>query len=163
MSRPGERTSGLDLEKIGVILVRVSLAVTLIWVGGLKFSAYEAEALKPLVSNSPLLSWVYGFLSVPAFGMILGAGEIILGIMILTRPIAPLISAIGSLGAAIIFLVTMTFLLTTPGVLQADLGVPFLSLMPGQFLAKDIALFSISIWTAGEALRAARRGRTVRA
>jgi len=35
--------------------------------------------------------------------------------------------------------------------------------MPGQFLAKDIALFSISIWTAGEALRAARRGRTVRA
>jgi len=74
MSRPGERTSGLDLEKIGVILVRVSLAVTLIWVGGLKFSAYEAEALKPLVSNSPLLSWVYGFLSVPAFGMILGAG-----------------------------------------------------------------------------------------
>jgi len=28
--------------------------------------------------------------------------------------------------------------------------------MPGQFLAKDIALFSLSIWTAGEAQRAAR-------
>jgi len=158
MSRPGEGTSGLDLEKIGVILVRVSLAVTLIWVGALKFSAYEAEAIKPLVTNSPLLAWAYGLLSVPMFAAILGAGEIILGIMILTRPIAPLISAIGSLGAAILLFVTVTFILSTPGVFQPDLGVPFLSML-GQFLAKDIALFSISIWTAGEAFRAARRGR----
>ncbi len=159
MSRPGEGTSGLDLEKIGAILVRVSLAVTLIWVGALKFSTYEAEAIKPLVTNSPLLSWAYTFLSVPTFAAILGTGEIIVGIMILTRPIAPLISAIGSLGAAILFFVTVTFILSTPGVFQPDLGVPFLSPMPGQFLAKDIALFAISIWTAGEAFRAARRER----
>ncbi len=66
------------------------------------------------------------------------------------------ISAIGSIGAAILFLVTVTFLFTTPGVFQPDLGLPFLSPMPGQFLAKDIALFSISVWTAGETLRAAR-------
>jgi len=163
VSRPSERTSGLDLEKIGAALVRVSLAVTLIWVGALKFSTYEAEAIKPLVTNSPLLSWAYSFLSVPMFAAILGAGEIILGIMILTRPVAPLVSAIGSLGAAILFLVTVTFLLSTPGNFQPDLGVPFLSPMPGQFLAKDISFFAISIWTAGEALRAARRGRTVRA
>lgn len=130
MSRPGERTSGLDLEKIGATLVRVSLAVTVIWVGALKFSSYEAEAIKPLVTHSPLLSWAYGFLSVPTFAAILGAGEIIVGIMILTRWFAPLISAIGSLGAAILFFVTVTFLLSTPGVFQPDLSVPFLSPMP---------------------------------
>lgn len=156
MSRSGEGARGLDLEQIGAILVRVSLAVTLIWVGALKFSTYEAEGIKPLVANSPLLSWAYTVLSVSTFAAILGTGEIIIGIMILTRPIAPMISAIGSLGAAILFFVTVTFILTTPGVFQADLGVPFLSPMPGQFLAKDIALFSISIWTAGEAFRAAR-------
>ena len=55
----------------------------------------------------------------------------------------------------------MTFLVTTPGVSQPELGFPFLSPMPGQFLAKDIALFSISIWTASEALRAVRQ-RSVR-
>ncbi len=48
-------------------------------------------------------------------------------------------------------------LLTTPGVWQPGFGVPFLSPMPGQFLAKDLTLFAVSIWTAGEALRAARR------
>jgi len=151
-----EPRSDLTLETVGAILVRVSLAVTVIWVGALKFSAYEAEAIQPLVANSPLLAWAYGILSVPTFAAILGAGEIILGIMILSRPVAPLISAIGSIGAAILFLVTVTFLFTTPGVFQPDLGLPFLSPMPGQFLAKDIALFSISVWTAGEALRAAR-------
>ncbi len=161
MTRVGEQTSGLDLEQIGAILVRVSLAVTVIWVGALKFSGYEAEAIQPMVANSPLLSWAYGFLSVPAFAAILGTGEIIIGIMILTRPIAPLVSAIGSIGTAILFLVTVTFLVTTPGVWQPELGFPFLSPMPGQFLAKDIALFSISIWTAGEALRAVRQ-RSVR-
>ena len=146
---------GRSLERIGTVLLRYGLALTLIWVGALKFSAYEAEAIQPLTANSPLLSWIYGFLSVPAYAMVLGTGEIVLGLMIAARPVAPRISAIGSLGAAVLFAVTLTFLVTTPGVWQAGLGVPFLSPMPGQFLAKDLALFAVSIWTAGEALRAA--------
>jgi len=148
--------AGPSLERIGGYFIRYGLALTLIWVGALKFSGYEAEAIQPLVANSPLLSWAYTFLSVPAFAAALGIGEIVLGLMIAARPFAPLISAIGSLGAAVLFAVTITFLLTTPGVFQPGLGVPFLSPMPGQFLAKDLTLFAISIWTAGEALRAAR-------
>ncbi len=149
-------TTGGTLERIGGYLLRYGLALTLIWVGALKFTSYEAEAIQPLAANSPLLSWVYNILSVQAFAIALGIGEIALGLMIAARPIAPLISAIGSLGAAILFAVTLTFLLTTPGVWQPDFGVPFLSPMPGQFLAKDLTLFAVSIWTAGEALRAAR-------
>jgi hypothetical protein len=30
--------------------------VVLQWIGGMKFTAYEAEGIKPLVENSPLVS-----------------------------------------------------------------------------------------------------------
>jgi hypothetical protein len=33
--------------------------------------------------------------------------------------------------------------------------------MPGQFIAKDLALLGIAVWSAGEALRAARRDEVV--
>jgi len=55
------------------------------------------------------------------------------------------------------FLLTLTFVLTTPGVWQPGYGFPFLS-MTGAFLAKDIMLLGAAVWTAGEALRAARSG-----
>ncbi len=89
--------------------------------------------------------------------MLIGSIEIILGLLIATRSVAPRVSAIGSIGAIIMFLLTLTFVFTTPGVWQPGYGFPFPSPMPGQFLAKDILLLGAAIWTAGEALRAARR------
>ena len=56
-------------------------------------------------------------------------------------------------GAIIMFLITLTFVLTTPGY-----GFPFPSPMSGQFLLKDLMLLGAAIWTAGEALRAANWG-----
>lgn len=47
------------------------------------------------------------------------------------------------------FLITLSFLLTTPGV-----WFDFLSAMRGQFLAKDLVLLGVSIWTAAEAWKA---------
>jgi len=87
--------------------------------------------------------------------MLIGTIEIILGLLIATRPFAPQISAIGSIGAIVMFLITLTFVFTTPGVWQPGYGFPFPSPMPGQFLAKDIISLGTAIWTAGEALRAA--------
>ncbi len=53
------------------------------------------------------------------------------------------------------FLTTLTFMFTTPGVWQKDYGFPALSASPGQFLIKDVVLLAAAIWTAGDALRAA--------
>ena len=122
----------------------------------LKFTAYEAEAIKPLVENSPILSWVYGVMSVQTFSMVLGVTEILLGILIAARPFSPKASALGSFGAIIMFIVTLTFLLSTPGVWQPESGFPCLSPMPGQFIAKDVLFLSAAVWTAGEALNASR-------
>lgn len=149
--------SGQKLEGVAGHLLRYGLVAILLWVGLLKFTAYEAQAIQPLVENSPLLSWTYAILSVRTFAVALGILEITLALLIATRPFAPRVSAVGSLGAIVLFLVTLTFVLTTPDVWQAGYGIPFLSPMPGQFLAKDVALAAIAAWTAGEALRAAQR------
>lgn len=156
-TRPGR------LEGLGAFLLRYGLVIVLLWVGALKFTAYEAEGIEKFVENSPLLSWLYEIFSVRAFSRLLGVFEIALGLMIAVRPWAPRISAIGSLGALVLFLVTLTFVFSTPGGWQPGYGIPYLSPDPGQFLAKDVAFAAIAIWTAGEALRAASRGVIARA
>ena len=147
---------GYTLENIGATIIRYGLVIILLWVGALKFTAYEAEGIQGLVANSPLMSWMLSFMSVQAVSMLIGSVEIILGLLIATRSFAPQISAIGSIGAIIMFLITLSFVLTTPGVWQPGYGFPFPSPMPGQFLLKDLMLLGAAIWTAGEALRAAR-------
>jgi uncharacterized membrane protein YkgB len=56
------------------------------------------------------------------------------------------------------FLTTLSFLVTTPGVWEPSLGgFPALSAVPGQFLIKDLALLGISLWSLGEAWQASER------
>lgn len=150
--------SAATLEKAGALLLRYGLVLVLLWVGALKFTAYEAEGVHKLASHSPFLSWGYHLTSVQGFSMVLGVVEITLAILIATRAFAPKVSALGSLGACVMFLVTLSLLLTTPGIWQPGYGFPALSPMPGQFLAKDVLLLAAALWTAGEAWQAAQMG-----
>ena len=149
--------AGQRLQDIGANVIRYGLVIILVWVGALKFTAYEAEGIQPLVANSPLMSWGYSVMGIRGFAMLIGVIEITLGVLIALRPFAPKASAIGSLGAVVMFLLTLSFILTTPDVWQLGYGFPFPSPMPGQFLAKDLLLLGAAIWTAGEALCSAQR------
>ena len=138
--------------KVGVHSTRFGLVVVLIWIGGMKFTSYEAEGIKPFVENSPLMSFVYQFLSVRSFSAFLGATEIVIGLMIASRHFFPKTSAAGSLLATGMFLTTMTFMLSTPGTFEpTEGGFPAISIT-GQFLLKDLVLLGASILTCGEAL-----------
>jgi len=145
-----------SLEGIGENILRYGLVAILLWVGALKFTEYEAMGIKPLVENSPLTAWALQALGLKALSALIGTVEIVLGLMIATRSFSPKVSAYGSMGAIVMFLLTLTFVLTTPGVWQPGYGFPFPSPMPGQFLAKDIILLGVAVWSAGEARRAAR-------
>lgn len=83
---------------------------------------------------------------------IIGSYEIVAGLLIATRPIAARLSALGGLLAVGTFLVTTSFLFTTPAmaVYATAESFPFLGML-GQFLAKDIVLLGASIYIAGEA------------
>ena len=144
------------LKMIGTHVTRYGLVIVLLWIGGMKFTAYEAGGIKPLVANSPLMSWAYKVMSEQSFSAMLGVVEIAIGLLIALRPAWPLGSVAGSGLAAGMFLTTLSFLITTPGWESSLGGFPALSAMPGQFLLKDIVLLGASLFTAGEALGAAR-------
>src|SRR5262245_43233167 len=146
------------VEAAGRELARYGLVVVVGWIGFMKFTAYEAEGISRYVANSPLMSWVYGFMSHRGFSAVLGVVELTIAILIAVRPFSPRASALGSALAVGMFLTTLSFLVTTPGVWAADAGgFPALSGAPGQFLIKDLALLGISVWTLGEAWKASQR------
>jgi reactive chlorine resistance protein C len=135
-------------------VARYGLAIVLLWIGGMKFTAYEAGGIRPMVANSPLMGWAYKVMSVGAFSALLGLVEILTGLLIALRPVWPLGSAIGSGLAMGTFFTTLTFLFTKPGWEPSLGGFPALSAMPGQFLLKDVVLLGVALFTAGEALGA---------
>src|SRR6516165_2846414 len=146
------------VEAVGRELARYGLVVVVGWIGLMKFTAYEAEGISPFVAHSPLMSWVYGFMSVGVFAAVLGVVEVAIALLIAARPFWPRASALGSALAAGMFLTTLSFLVTTPGVWEPSAGgFPALSALPGQFLIKDLALLGISVWTLGDAWKASQR------
>jgi uncharacterized membrane protein YkgB len=139
----------------GRLLVRYGLVVVIAWIGALKYTSYEATAIQPLIAHSPLLSWLYHLFSVRALAGVLGTAEITAALLIALRPAWPRVSAAGSAFGVLLFASTLSFLFTTPGVTAAG-GFPVLSVLPGQFLLKDIVLIGAALWTLGDSLGAAR-------
>ncbi len=157
MNGTRDNDRGQSLERIGSVILRFGLVLELLWIGSLKFTMYEPVGVHGLASNSPLLSWGYSVMSVQGFAEFLGVIEITLAVLIASRFVAPKLSAIGSMGAIVMALITLSFLLSTPAAWQPGYGFPFLSPSPGQFLLKDVLMLGTATWTAGEALIACRR------
>ena len=157
-----QRTMSSRVEAAGRELARYGLVVVVGWIGLMKFTAYEAEGIRLYVANSPLMSWVYGPISVRGFSAVLGVVEVAVAVLIAARPFSPRASALGSALAIGMFLTTLSFLATTPGVWEPSAGgFPALSGKPGQFLIKDLALLGISVWSLGESWTASQRRKPV--
>jgi uncharacterized membrane protein YkgB len=135
----------------------LSLGIIYAWFGGMKFTDYEAQGLVPLVENSPLVSWFYALLSVRGFSSFLGFVELSIGLLIVLRVASPIFSAAGGLLSAGLFVTTVSFMISTPGVVVPELGLPAITVAPGQFLLKDVGLFAASFWVFVDSLKAVVR------
>jgi uncharacterized membrane protein YkgB len=144
----------LKLEAWGVSISRYGLVVVFLLIGFLKFTRSEAAGIQPLVAHSPFMSWLYSVLSVQGVSNLIGAIEIAIAVLLALRPVSAKASFIGSLGSIVTFLLTTSFLFSTPGAMQLNHGLPVLG-DAGQFLIKDVVLLGASFWTASEALGAA--------
>lgn len=133
------------VRALGLSLLRYGLVFLLVTIGSFKFFAFEAEGIRPLVSNSPFLGWLYGLFDVRATAALFGVSEIIIGTLIAARRWTPRVSGYASLAASGMFLVTLSFLVTTPGALAPTSPV-------NQFLLKDVVLLGAALFTAAEAL-----------
>jgi uncharacterized membrane protein YkgB len=142
----------IPLTHVGQVISRYGLVVVLAWIG---FGKYVKMESRVLIENSPLMSWIYDVLSVNTVSKGLGTMEIIAALLIAIRPLWPRLSAVGSALAVVLFLGTLSFLFTTPGVVATHAaGIPVLTEQPGQFLLKDLVLIGVAIWTLGDSLGA---------
>jgi uncharacterized membrane protein YkgB len=146
------------VDAVGGLAARYGLVIVIAWFGGMKFTNYEAKGIQPLVSESPLMNWLYDICSVYTFSVLLGVFEVAAAVLIAVKPWWPKVSILGSGLAIVLFAATISFLFTTPGVFDESVGgFPLLS-VTGGFLIKDVALLGLSAWTLTDALRATRSG-----
>ena len=140
------------LVQVGQLVTSYGLVVVLTWIG---FGKYVKMDAKVLIEHSPLMSWIIHFASATTVARGLGTMEIIAALLIAVRPVWPRASIVESALAIVLFMGTLSFLFTTPGVVVAHAaGPPVLSAQPGQFLLKDLVLIGVAIWTLGNYLRA---------
>jgi uncharacterized membrane protein YkgB len=150
----GEIVKISTIDAIASSLGRYGLVVVIGWIGALKFMHFEAHQIQPLVANSPFMGWLYSIFPVYTFSALLGLVEVAAAVLIAIKPLAPRLSIIGSLLAILLFLATISFLFTTPGVSEpAGGGFPAISLT-GEFLLKDVPLLGLSFWTLADSMRA---------
>lgn len=164
-------------------LTRIALFIVMVWIGGLKAFKYEADGIVPFVANSPLMSFFYNKAAPEyndyknpegktiqkninwhkengtyLFSCGLGAVIIFIGVLVLSGIWFPKIGMIGGILTAIMSLVTLSFLMTTPEVYVPNLGgdfptpqygFPYLSGV-GRLVIKDVIMLGAGLICASE-------------
>ena len=147
---------GSKLQTIAFHFLRYGLVLVIAWIAAMKATEYEAKGIQPLIAHSPFLSWGYSIWSVHHFTEIIGGTELIIASLIALRHWSAKACAVGSAGAVLMCLTTLSFILTTPGWEPSLGGFPALSGDVGEFLIKDVVLLGAALWSLGEALDATR-------
>lgn len=142
------------ISKLGFYLALYSTVFTIAWIGAFKFHPDEAQAISGLIQNSPLLSWMYSVGSIDGISAIIGAGELVIALLLALYPVSKRASLLGGLLASGLFVTTLTFLFSTPGTLHPE-GI-FPSLL-GSFLIKDLVLLGVSLMVVGDSWQAVKQ------
>ena len=138
------------LDSIGTYVLRYALVLIFVLFGTAKFTAAEALAIKPLVSNSPLMGWLYAFFTDEGVSRVIGTSELVTAVLLAIRPISARAAAIGGALAVGTFVTTVSFLFTTPGALSP--------MHPAHgFLLKDVVFLGASVALFAESVRAVSR------
>jgi len=112
----------------------------------MKFTAYEAYAIAPFVANSPIMGWLHTLFGIQGTSYVIGVLELSTATALILGAFLPIFSALGAAMSSATYLITLTFILSTPGVAELTAGgFPAIGAMPGQFLLKDLVLLAASL------------------
>ncbi|RDA61895.1 DUF417 domain-containing protein [Hafnia paralvei] len=168
-------------DKLGLTLIRLSIAIVFIWIGLLKFVPYEADSITPFVANSPFMSFFYehpeeykqhltheGELkpierdwqtenNTYAFSDGLGMVELIIALLVLSNPLSRWLGLIGGILAFATPIITLSFLITTPEAWVPNLGdmhhgFPYLS-GAGRLVLKDTMMLAGAVMIVADSAR----------
>ncbi|UVC14897.1 DUF417 family protein [Mesorhizobium onobrychidis] len=154
-SIPMENTA---VGKAGRIVALTGVILPLLMIGGMKFTAVEIEALRPLISGTPWLAWMYPVFGEAGASYVLGVVEIATALLLIACPWSAGAGVAGGALAVLIFLVTCSIMVALP-IWEPTLGFPALG-PAGQFLIKDIALLGIALVILGESLNRLNKSAT---
>lgn len=126
---------------IGYIISVSGVALILLWLGIFKFTPTEAAAIEPYAGHSFLMQWMYPILGQQGVSTFVGIFETVTGIALLVHFFWNKIAFIAGVLSAIIFVVTLSFLFTTPGTFKKVDGV----FITDFFVLKDIMALGISL------------------
>src|SRR5215469_5598391 len=137
------------LERLNLpcLISTFGLCTIMFWIGAFKFTPTESRQIMVYVEHSPFTSWMYHFFSLQTTSDIIGITEIIAATGILLGTLRPFIGLLGSLVSVVIFTVTSTFKLSTPGMIAMADGFWHTSPM-GSFVLKDVTLLGASLFLA---------------
>ncbi|MCI0921697.1 DUF417 family protein [Sphingobacterium rhinopitheci] len=128
-------------QNLGFYISLTGTVLILLWVGYYKFTPTEAAAIQPLVSNHPLTYWMYNIMSTQVVSNFIGIFEITTAILILVGLKYKIIAKIASLAVIVMFLMTISYLFTTPGTWKHVDGVPITNF----FMLKDIMYLGFGV------------------
>ncbi|CAI8887412.1 DUF417 family protein [Chryseobacterium sp. IT-36CA2] len=128
--------SNSQLTRIGYYISLFGAALILLWIGIFKFTPTEASAIKPLVENHFLTFFVYKIISVQAVSNLIGTIEIIIALLLIFSAKFAVLKKYAGIGMIVTFLVTLSYLFTTPGMWKIVDGVPVTDF----FILKDLML-----------------------
>jgi reactive chlorine resistance protein C len=135
----------------GRALALAGVVLPLFLIGILKFTQIEIDALKPLISGTPWLSWLHPVFGEAGASYLLGTVELFTVVLFVASPWSARAGvAAGALGT-MIFAVTVSTMFALPIWEESLGGFPWLNAL-GQFLIKDVALLGVSIIVFSEGL-----------
>ncbi|TIX30553.1 MAG: DUF417 family protein, partial [Mesorhizobium sp.] len=102
------------VSKAGRIIALIGVILPLLMIGGMKFTAVEIEALRPLIGGTPWLAWMYPVFGEAGASYVLGVVEIATALLLIASPWSTRAGVAGGALAALIFLVTCSIMVALP-------------------------------------------------
>jgi len=135
-------------RNIPFLITSIGMIILLLWAGSYKMTAPGAEGIVPLVSNSPLIWWHFKLFGPYIGADIIGLTEITAAILIIAGYLRPKAGIIGGLIASLMFFITSTMVITTPGAIISVPGIHGMRYMSflGLFLFKDVISLGVSFY-----------------
>ena len=141
----------INERNVAFMVISSGMIVMLLWAGSYKMTAPGAEGIVPLVSNSPLIWWHFKLFGPYIGSDIIGLTEITAAILFIAGYFRPIAGVIGGLVTTLMFFVTSTMLVTTPGAIISVPGIHGMRYMSflGLFLFKDVIALGASLYLIG--------------
>jgi uncharacterized membrane protein YkgB len=141
------------LTKAGVLwddldyhLVRASMVLIYAFFGYSKWWPYEQQALIPLISPGPLISWMLPVFGIQGTGRFLGTSEWVFGTLLLLGFWNKKLGVLGALGACGNFVATTSIIPFLPNAWAASAGGFPAMTDTVAFLMKDFVLFAAAFY-----------------